>query len=71
MTTAPMNLRAMVAPYSSVVGQSVVLVDADGRVVAQLAVMTPAGPPPGMSARAYQEQVAADVAAKINAGKPA
>lgn len=70
MSHKTLNVRAMVAPLSSVVGQSVVLIGEDGRVVGQLAVMAPAGPPPGVEHGDYVNALAADVAAKINAGRP-
>lgn len=61
------KVRAMVAPYSSVVGQSVALIGADGRVVAMLAGTTPAGPPPGEDHREFSGRIAKLVADKINA----
>lgn len=54
-------IRAELVPYSSVVGQSISLQGMDGRVFAQLAVMAPAGPPPGESHQArhlaYRDQL--------------
>lgn len=57
---------AKVVPYSSIVGQSISLQDIDGRVIAQLNVMAPAGPPPGESHADYVKRLAAYIAGKLN-----
>ncbi len=61
-----MSLRAKLVPYSSIVGKSITLHGEEGQVVAQLAVMTPAGPPPGEDHKQFVERIAKIVAAAIN-----
>jgi hypothetical protein len=58
-------IRAELVPYSSVVGQSIVLRGMDG-VFAQLAVRTPNGPPPGETHQEYSWRIAKLVADAIN-----
>lgn len=61
------SMRARLVPYSSVVGQSITLhSEPDGPVIAQLAVMTPAGPPPGEDHSTFQKRIAKLVADAIN-----
>lgn len=61
------SMHARLTPYSSVVGQSITLHNGPGEpVIAQLAVMAPAGPPPGEDHRAYVERIAKAVADAIN-----
>lgn len=61
------KMRAALVPYSSVVGQSISITGHDGRVIAQLSVMTPAGPPPGEDHKAFAGRIAKLVVDKINA----
>jgi hypothetical protein len=58
-------IRAELVPYSSIVGQSIVLRGMDG-VFAQLAVLTPNGPPPGETHQEYSGRIAKLVADAIN-----
>ena len=60
------KIRAEIVPYSSVVGQSVTLIGAGGEAVAQLAILIPAGPPPGEDHRQYSGRIAKFVADRIN-----
>lgn len=60
-------IRAELVPYSSVVGQSISLQGMDGRVFAQLAVLAPAGPPPGESHQEFTRRIAQLVADAVNA----
>ncbi len=60
------GLTAKLVPYSSMVGKSITLHADDGRVIAQLAVMAPAGPPPGEDHKAFTERIAKVVADAIN-----
>ena len=62
------SMRAAVVPYSSIVGTSITLHTRHGEtVVAQLAVLTPAGQLPGEDQRAFAERIAHAVADAINA----
>ena len=61
-----MPMRARLVPYSSVVGQAIAILGEDRQIVAQLAVMAPAGAPAGETHREFTERIARDVAAKIN-----
>lgn len=60
------KLRAMITPWSSVVGHSITLAMPDGRVVAQLAIMSPAGPPDGKSQREWLREVGEHVCWCVN-----
>ena len=60
------KIRAVIMPYSSVVGQSVVLIGAEGQVVVQLSVLIPNGPPPGEDHKQYSGRIAKFVADRIN-----
>lgn len=60
------SLTAKLVPYSSVVGQSIVLTQWDGALIAQLNVMTPQGPPPGEDHKSYVVRIAKLIADKIN-----
>lgn len=60
------GILATVVPYSSVVGSSITLGGGDGPIFAQLAVLTPNGPPPGESHREFSERIAKIVAEAIN-----
>ena len=53
-----MKLRAKIVPYSGVVGQSIMLVDEDGRCVATLAVRIP-------SVKADYKETAQEVARQV------
>ena len=63
------RMRAMIAPYSSVVGQSIGLIGEEGQVVAMLSVTAPAGPPPGEDHEEFVGRIAKAVALAIN-GSP-
>ena len=61
------GMHAKLTPYSSVVGQSITLHNGPGDpVIAQLAVMAPAGPPPGEDHKTYTQRIAKLVADAIN-----
>lgn len=60
------QLRAMITPWSSMVGHSIRLTAPDGRVVAQLAIMAPAGGPDGKAAREWMREVGEHVCWCIN-----
>lgn len=60
------GITAKLVPYSSTVGQSITLQTFDGPVFAQLAVLTPNGPPPGEDHRQFSERIARLVADAIN-----
>ena len=60
------KVRAEIVPYSSVVGQIVALIGAEGQAVAQLSVLIPAVPP-GEDHRQYSGRIAKFVAGRINA----
>lgn len=61
------GMHAVVVPYSSVVGQSITLHNGPGeRVIAQIAVMAAAGPPPGEDHKAFVQRIAKAVADAIN-----
>jgi hypothetical protein len=61
------GMEARIVPYSSIVGQSITLhVAGEPKVIAQLAVMAPAGPPPGESHQAYVQRLAKMIADAIN-----
>jgi hypothetical protein len=63
-------MRARLVPFSSIVGQSITLHAASvGPVIAQLAVLTPAGPPPGEDRKAYSQRIAQAIADKINGAR--
>lgn len=59
------SMHAKLVPYSSIVGSSIML-DCAGHEFAQLAILTPKGPPPGESHRAFSERIAKMVADAIN-----
>lgn len=60
-------MHARVVPHSSIVGSSITLHAGPGEpVMAQLAVMAPAGPPPGEDHKQFVERIAKIVAAAIN-----
>ena len=63
------SLRATLVPWSSIVGQSIRITQGDGAVVAQLAVLTPNGPPPGEDHKSYAGRIAQVIADKINKTK--
>ncbi len=61
------SMRAKLVPFSSVVGQSITLhAEPNGPVIAQLAVMAPAGPPPGEDHATYVKRISKVVADAIN-----
>lgn len=61
------SMHARLVPYSSVVGQSITLHNGPGEpVFAQLAVLTPAGPPPGEDPKAFAQRIARLVVEAIN-----
>lgn len=60
------SLTAKLVPYSSVVGQSIMLTQWDGALIAQLNVMAPQGPPPGVDHKTYVMSIAKLIADKIN-----
>lgn len=61
------GMQAKLVPYSSVVGQSIVLSTGPGeRVFAQLNVMAPSGPPPGEDHKEFVQRIAHLVADAIN-----
>ena len=61
------GMEARLVPYSSVVGQSISLHNpGEPKVIAQLVVMAPAGPPPGEDHRSYVERLAKVIADAIN-----
>lgn len=61
------RMHAQLVPYSSIVGQSITLHNMPGDpVIAQIAVMAPAGPPPGESREAFVKRIAKAVADAIN-----
>lgn len=63
-------MHARLVPYSSIVGQSISLHNGPGEpVIAQLAVMAPAGPPPGEDHKTYVLRIAQAVADAINGSK--
>lgn len=60
-------MHAKLVPWSSIVGQSITLHNGPGEpVIAQIAVMAPAGPLPGEDHKAFTERIAKLVAAAIN-----
>lgn len=62
------GMHAELVPWSSIVGQSITLRAGPGeRVIAQLAVMAPTGPPPGEDHKTYVQRIAKAVADAINA----
>jgi hypothetical protein len=61
------SMHARIVPHSSIVGTSITLHNGPGEpVIAQLAVMAPAGPPPGQDHREYVQRIARLVADAIN-----
>lgn len=65
--TMSQKMHAKLVPYSSVVGQSIAICNGpEGRVVAQLAVMAPSGPPMGEDHKAFVQRIARIVADAIN-----
>lgn len=63
-------MHARLVPFSSIVGQSITLhSEPDGPVIAQLAVLAPAGPPPGEDYKAFALRIAQAIADKINGAR--
>lgn len=60
------KLKAMLTPWSSTVGHSIVMTAPDGRVVAQMAIMSPQGPPPGKNFQEWTREVGEHVCWCIN-----
>lgn len=61
------GIHARLVGYSSIVGQSITLHNGfGGEVIAQLSILTPAGPPPGEDHKTYARRIAQSVADAIN-----